>query len=217
MPTVAPFTPTAAAPGAPALPDRTPTGDAPAPVPVDFAPTEDLPGAILVEVDAPTGDAPGALVIPDRTPTGDAPAPVPVDFTPTEDLPGAIPVEVDVPTEDPPGAPAGADLTPTILPALVVNPSGDAAGLPSMPNLTTPMFEELDAGPRCLKTLTANADDVTAKKIIWGTVTAEDTSRSQKAYQVRAGNDAEALPLIVHPANRDADVNPVLFVYCPST
>lgn len=105
-----------------------------------------------------------------------------------------------------PGAAAPAGMTNS--PAQTLNPDGTTqTGLPSMPSAFTPAFIELTGGGASLNTLTANAADATAGKILQGTVGGQ-----LKSYQVQDGTDAQDLPGIVHPANFDPVANPVIFV-----
>jgi hypothetical protein len=75
----------------------------------------------------------------------------------------------------------------------------------TMPASFQPAFLEVSGGGPTLKTLNATAADI--GKLVQGLVASQ-----LKTYEVCAGTDAEDLPGIVHPANYDADANPVVFV-----
>lgn len=105
--------------------------------------------------------------------------------------------------------PAGLDLTvaPTDDAAAPIDLVGAQSSLHSMPSTFMPAFVELTGGGISLATLTANAADATAGRILQGTVNGE-----LRSYQVRVGTDAQAAPGIIRPANFDAENNPVVFV-----
>lgn len=131
-----------------------------------------------------------------------------IDYSYDNTPPGGITPGIggSAPSNTPPGS---IDLSPALTdsPAIPLEIDGSYSSLPSMPSTFLPAFIELTGGGNSLASLSANAADVTAQRILQGTVNGE-----LKSYQVRAGTDAQALPGIVRPANFDADLNPVVFV-----
>lgn len=130
-----------------------------------------------------------------------------MSYEPTEDPPEPIGLTGFTPSNTAPAAISGTSFTPSNSPAVPIGWNGQAPGLPTMPSVFTPAFIELTGEGPSLATLIANAADATAGRILTGTVGGQ-----LKNYQVRTGTDAQELPGIVHPANFDADENPVVFV-----
>lgn len=124
---------------------------------------------------------------------------------PSTDISGAY-----VPTAEPAEPIALPSYTPSNAAAvpIALDGSGPVSTLPAdMPSTFVPAFVELTDGGQSLSTLTANAADAAAGRVVAGTVGGE-----LKHYQVRVGDDAQVLPGIVRPANFDAEENPVVFV-----
>jgi hypothetical protein len=124
-------------------------------------------------------------------PTDQPAQPIPVHFGhPTDQPAQPIPVHFGQPTNQP-AIPIGGQ--PTEPPAI-----------PLMSSTFKPAFVNL-SGVGSLSTIQATIAD--AGTILQGVVNDE-----LKSYRVRSGTEDEAHPGIVHPANFDAEDNPVVFI-----
>ncbi|AHF94218.1 hypothetical protein OPIT5_08345 [Opitutaceae bacterium TAV5] len=127
------------------------------------------------------------------------------DFTEEPALPiGASPFG---PPTDQPAQPIAASPfgPPTNQPALPIGGQPtEPPAIPLMSSTFKPAFVGL-SGIGSLSTIQATIADA-------GTVLQGVVNDELKSYRVRSGTDEEAHPGIVHPANFDADENPVVFV-----